>query len=465
MAGFDNDVMYADNVDFTGSVNPSATMLVNGQLLIGASSGQRIRVGNLTSTVNGNVINGAGTIQVAPYNTAKWIVDPTSNIGTHTTITSALAVASTGETIFVRPGTYTENLTLKPGVDIASYTSEGIEGNVIINGKCTLSTAGTCTIAGIRLQTNSDNAVSVTASSAIVNLVNCYVVGTSATALNVSGGGALFLYQCNGAVASSNLVFASSGAGGIAFQYCDFTYSHTSAASTISAGSCFILYTRMNAPITTSSTAALAIMASQVLTATDNVTALTVGGSGGSSVYDSLIAAGSASAISVGTGVTLILANSQISSTNTNAITGLGTLKHGLITFTDTAGWSSVNTSTLTALSTDVAGTSWSDATGATVTMVANNSYVTDRGGGVAYTLPATAAFGDTMDIVGKLGAWTVAQNANQQIVLGSASSTVGVTGSISSTNVGDCVHLLCITGGASTVWRVTSSMGNITVA
>lgn len=49
MAGFDNDVMYADNVDFTGGSPVTGKVTTNGQLLIGASSAPNIKVGNLTS--------------------------------------------------------------------------------------------------------------------------------------------------------------------------------------------------------------------------------------------------------------------------------------------------------------------------------------------------------------------------------------------------------------------------------
>lgn len=107
----------------------------------------------------------------------------------------------------------------------------------------------------------------------------------------------------------------------------------------------------------------------------------------------------------------------------------------------------------------------WTDITGATQTLAINNGYVTDRSGGVAYTLPATATEGDMIWIAGKLGAWSVAQAAGQQILIGSSSSTAGVTGSISSTNLGDCILLLCITGGASTIWRAVNLVGNITIA
>lgn len=106
----------------------------------------------------------------------------------------------------------------------------------------------------------------------------------------------------------------------------------------------------------------------------------------------------------------------------------------------------------------------WNDITSATQTISVENGYVTDRGGGVTYTLPATASFGDEFIITGKSGLWTLAQNANQQVAIGSASTTVGVGGSLAAANVGDSVWAVCTTAGASTVWRVFNLVGNITV-
>jgi hypothetical protein len=48
MAGFDNDVMYADNVRFDGAKFPGQ-VTTNGELLIGSTAAPNIRVGNLTS--------------------------------------------------------------------------------------------------------------------------------------------------------------------------------------------------------------------------------------------------------------------------------------------------------------------------------------------------------------------------------------------------------------------------------
>jgi len=99
-----------------------------------------------------------------------------------------------------------------------------------------------------------------------------------------------------------------------------------------------------------------------------------------------------------------------------------------------------------------------------TYTIVAGGIFVTDNSSNVTYTLPASARFGTSFCIVGKSGQWKIAQNANQQILLGSQSTTVGTTGSLSSTNSGDCVELICTTAGSSTVWRVRNCIGSLTV-
>lgn len=70
MAGFTNDsngdqIMYTDNVDFTGSATPSATVTANGQLLIGSSVAPHIRVNTLTAGPGISIVNGEGTITIA----------------------------------------------------------------------------------------------------------------------------------------------------------------------------------------------------------------------------------------------------------------------------------------------------------------------------------------------------------------------------------------------------------------
>ena len=93
--------------------------------------------------------------------------------------------------------------------------------------------------------------------------------------------------------------------------------------------------------------------------------------------------------------------------------------------------------------------------------LLAFNGYITNNGGGVTYTLPAAGAIGDTIIILGELGLTTIAQNALQQIRVAGNVTTVGVGGSLTGTNVGDCITLICIVAGANTVWRASSFVGN----
>jgi len=97
---------------------------------------------------------------------------------------------------------------------------------------------------------------------------------------------------------------------------------------------------------------------------------------------------------------------------------------------------------------------------------VAGNGYICNKAGLLTLTLPASGAIGDIIQVTGintALG-WRIAQNANQQIFLGTTSTTVGVAGSLSSINIRDSVEMVCVVAGASTVWNVISSVGNLTI-
>jgi len=106
----------------------------------------------------------------------------------------------------------------------------------------------------------------------------------------------------------------------------------------------------------------------------------------------------------------------------------------------------------------------WTEVTGATQTLAVGNGYVTNRGGGITYTLPTTAALGDVIKIVGKSGIATITPNANQQIVIGSVNGTVGVTGTAVALIAGSCIALRCITAGASSVYRAEEYPGGWTL-
>lgn len=106
-------------------------------------------------------------------------------------------------------------------------------------------------------------------------------------------------------------------------------------------------------------------------------------------------------------------------------------------------------------------GVDWTVVTAATQTIVENNGYFANRASNIVFTLPASPVAGSVFEIVGvntALG-WTVAQPALQQIFFGSASTTIGVAGSVSSVATRDSIRAVCFVGGASAVWQITSSV------
>jgi pectin methylesterase-like acyl-CoA thioesterase len=122
----------------------------------------------------------SSTASLTDLHVARFIV-ASSTVGTganYTSIAAAIAAASSGSTIFVQPGVYTENLTLKAGVTITAFGGERY-GNVEIRGKLTFTSTGSTNISNIRLMTNGDNFLVVSGGNhCIVRIFNCNIVVT-----------------------------------------------------------------------------------------------------------------------------------------------------------------------------------------------------------------------------------------------------------------------------------------------
>lgn len=96
--------------------------------------------------------------------------------------------------------------------------------------------------------------------------------------------------------------------------------------------------------------------------------------------------------------------------------------------------------------------------TAASANLVANQNFIANRATLVTLTLPATAAVGTIIEVVGQgAGGWLIAQAAGQQIQVGAVASTLGAAGSIASTNRYDTVRLMCVT--ANTIFQVVSGV------
>lgn len=105
----------------------------------------------------------------------------------------------------------------------------------------------------------------------------------------------------------------------------------------------------------------------------------------------------------------------------------------------------------------------WSREAGAAVPLVVNRGYINANAGLTIFTLPAASAVGDMIEIAGEgAGGWRIAQNALQNIQHGTNSTTIGVGGTLSSSNRYDTIRIVCRV--ASTTWQTTANIGTLNV-
>lgn len=137
------------------------------------------------------------------YGPPNFIVDPTPGKGSHTTISAAMNAASSPANIYIRPGTYTENITGKDGVNLVAYTgddnnSAASSALVTINGTYSASFAGTASISGINFTTNSATNISITGSNiSTITLQDCSFITSNAYSITHDGSGTrLIMRDC-----------------------------------------------------------------------------------------------------------------------------------------------------------------------------------------------------------------------------------------------------------------------------
>jgi hypothetical protein len=278
-------------------------------------------------------------IDINPMTIARWIVDPLGFNGTHTTIASAMASAVSGDTILVMPGTYTEDITIKPGISL-NGANVGGPNSVLLIGKISFSAAGTANIANMTLQTNGDFIIEVTGAN------NCQLAISFCTLLCSNNTGVNFTNSnVNSAIAfgDANIILGTTG---IAF----YTMSSPGfinvihgvwgnggasiTASTNSAGTVTFVKTIIRAPLSTTGTGIILESYCNHNTNDENVTPLTVNGAGISFCEYTDLLAGTDPALSVGAGATINIFHSRADSSNVNALTGLGTMNYAFIVFT-----------------------------------------------------------------------------------------------------------------------------------
>jgi len=106
----------------------------------------------------------------------------------------------------------------------------------------------------------------------------------------------------------------------------------------------------------------------------------------------------------------------------------------------------------------------WTVVAGAAQALAINNGYFSNNAGLCTFTLPAVASVGDVIEValMNATGSWTIAQNAGQTLYIGNTNTTTGAGGSLSSTDKGDWLEIICRV--ANTDFQVNVKSGNITV-
>ena len=313
------------------------------------------------------------------YGPSRIIIDPNPANGTHTTFASAIAAANAGDVIVIRPATYVESFTVTKNLTFYAFDSSfRIGERVTMLGKVTISASNVeAGFYGIKFETNSDNSINLTGTSSSVTCQDCYFLADSANSINVTGDGGTNLYieNCSGSFSSTFSLYTASG-GFIWLKNSLFADAVTPGTSTNSASVVYIFDSSLIFPISTTSVGSIVVknstFGSQVSPFT-NTTWVTTAGSGTSVIDKCTLNSGTASAISIGTGTTVIATEIVVNSSNTNAITGAGTIQYGAIDFAGSS--STINTTTQTPLITKVGNlTSGPPNSGVTNTLTVSNA-------------------------------------------------------------------------------------------
>lgn len=330
------------------------------------------------------------------FSPARWVVSTVAGQGTHTTITAATTAASAGDTIVLMDYVATEDVAMKTGVNYSAFMGASNEPTSKVTGKWTYSGAGTVSISNIELITNSDNFLSVTGNSAsIVNINRCFLKCSNNTGIAFSSSSAsaeITIEDCDGDIGTTGIaLYAHSSAGTLNLYDSNFTNTGLTVTScTNSAGSTNIFFCFIQFPITNSSTNSLQIY-NCFISQSANTTALTIG-STTSGILNSTIGSGSASAISISGSFSVVLCD--ISSNNTNAITGAGTINYGNLTFSGSSNL--INTTTQAAYISRPGITRSAHQPAFLAYLPSNDANVT--GDATAYTLGGTTALTKVFD-------------------------------------------------------------------
>jgi len=201
--------------------------------------------------------NGNPNLQIKAPNCALFIVDANALYGTHTTIQSAITDASTlfvntgiVQTVFVRPGIYTENITMATGVNLQGFCSEYGASSTLL-GSMTVGSVGTIEVNSMLIQTNgSVSIVGTSGAGSKVVFNNCGLLATNANMINLTVNHIFRFTYCWGQLTSMGICYVTVAVGLVSFHWCRLNNSAASVTyNTMNSGELDLSYTFLQMPI------------------------------------------------------------------------------------------------------------------------------------------------------------------------------------------------------------------------
>lgn len=340
-------VLAGSNPVRTDGTGPN-TMALEVQLSQGIPSTDQTKVGlasfdNSTFSVDANgfvTLSGDGIYKsLSPFivGTDPHSSYPTITLGVAAAV-AAGATASNPMNVYIKPkvdgSPYIEDVTLQPGVNLVGFAAIPL-----IIGKLSYSSAGLVAISNLSLETNNDFLISFTgASVSELTLDNCTLECTNHTGIqytNSNSGSGLTIFHCSLDTTTTGIaLFTSTANSGLNFYACEMPNTGNSTTpSTVSSSTIGLFQCSMNTHFSTSSTGGVSFFNCAVQADLANGIVLTTAGTGLSNIFNSHIGSGTASAVSIGAGTAVNIANSTFNSSNANVLTGAGTLNYGNIVF------------------------------------------------------------------------------------------------------------------------------------
>lgn len=285
----------------------------------------------LTSTFSGianwEILGGQGMSPITEYVVAA---DGSADYTTIQFAINAANAAGGNAAVYVRPGTYVENLTLYSTVDIIGADGIADDATCIIRGIHTPPAAGTFTMRNIRLESATHIFNSAAAGTANLFVIDCQIVITNGYVFNLLNWTGTLVYFDVGSASTNDGVINNTG--GATVFITDATIGAGAGNQMIVSGNCTLFNVHIQCPVSLQGASITTLNGGSWIDRT-----ITVAATGSLTCSDTTFSTGATASLTQSSANSITLSNVTIISAANPCITGAGagTLNLSNVTFTN----------------------------------------------------------------------------------------------------------------------------------